>query len=134
MYEGLFGLDTNLAAAPRMVSSWSLSSDAKTYTMTLRDGLNFHAGRPVTVEHVIPSLDRWLAGQFSGHPTLMRQFTAENPFRAVNDLTFTVNLNDPYAAVLAAFAMPCQFPVVMPAELAANAPTEAIEDWTGSGP
>ena len=134
MYEGLFGLDSNLASAPRMVSGWSLSSDAKTYTMTLREGLNFHDGRPVTVEHVIPSLDRWLAGQFSGHPTLMRQFTAENPFRAVNDLTFTVNLNEPYGAVLAAFAMPWQFPVVMPAELAANAPTEAVEDWTGSGP
>ena len=39
MYEGLFGLDSNLASAPRMVSGWSLSSDAKTYTMTLREGL-----------------------------------------------------------------------------------------------
>ena len=47
-----------------MVDSWSLSEDRLTYSFTLRDGLKFHDGKPVTSEDCIASIKRWGARDF----------------------------------------------------------------------
>jgi peptide/nickel transport system substrate-binding protein len=36
-----------------------VSDDKLTWTFTLRDGLEFHDGQPVTTEDVLASLKRW---------------------------------------------------------------------------
>ncbi len=57
VWDTLFAMDEKLQPQPQMVDAWSLSDDKLTYTFTLRDGLKWHDGKPVTVEDVIFSLE-----------------------------------------------------------------------------
>ncbi len=59
LYDTLFALDENLQVKPQMVDKWETSPDGLTWTFTLRDGLEFHDGAPVTSDDVIASLKRW---------------------------------------------------------------------------
>src|SRR5438874_12803939 len=40
-------------------SKWSESPDHRLWTFTLRPGLAFHDGKPVSAEDVVASLERW---------------------------------------------------------------------------
>ena len=42
-----------------MVDKYEVSADKLTYTFTLRDGLLWHDGKPVTAEDCIASIKRW---------------------------------------------------------------------------
>src|SRR6202795_1459572 len=59
VYDTLFSLDENLVPQPQMVGKYEVSADGLTYSFTLRDGLKFHDGTPVTAEDVVASLKRW---------------------------------------------------------------------------
>ena len=59
IYDTLFGNDGNQKPQPQMVGKYEISPDRLTYTFTLRDGLKFHDGSPVTTKDVIASLKRW---------------------------------------------------------------------------
>ncbi len=61
IYDTLFAVDDKLAVKPQMVDTWKVSDDKLTYTFTLRDGLVFHDGKPVTSEDCIASIRRWAA-------------------------------------------------------------------------
>ena len=50
IYDVLFALDANLQPKPQMVDKWSASEDGLTYSFTLREGLEWHDGQPVTAE------------------------------------------------------------------------------------
>ena len=52
-------MDEDFKPQPQMVESWNTSSDGKTWTFVLRDGLKFHDGNPVTGDDVVASLERW---------------------------------------------------------------------------
>ena len=58
IYEGLVKSDENGNLIPAVASDYKVSSDGKVYTFTLRDGIKFHNGNPVTVEDVKYSLER----------------------------------------------------------------------------
>ena len=49
-----------------MVDKWTVSDDKLTWTFTLRDGLEWHDGKPVTAEDCIASLKRWGARDAHG--------------------------------------------------------------------
>ena len=59
VYDTLFAADENLKIHPQMVGDYSISDDGLVYTMTLRDGLKWHDGTPVTSEDCIASIKRW---------------------------------------------------------------------------
>ena len=59
IYDTLFGTDLAGKVKPQMVDKWSMSKDSLSWTFTLRDGLEFHDGKPVTSEDVVASLKRW---------------------------------------------------------------------------
>jgi peptide/nickel transport system substrate-binding protein len=59
VYDTLFALDEELNVQPQMVESYEISDDNLTYTFTLRDGLLWHDGAPVTSEDAIASIERW---------------------------------------------------------------------------
>ena len=59
IYDQLFGRDENQRPQPQMVAAWSVLDDALTWRFTLREGLLFHDGAPVTAEDVAASLRRW---------------------------------------------------------------------------
>ena len=58
VYDTLLAMDSNFKIQPQM-ASWKISDDKLTYTFTLRDGLKWHDGTPVTAEDCVASLKRW---------------------------------------------------------------------------
>lgn len=58
IFEGLLKTDENGKLIDAVAKSHSISEDGLTYTFTLRDGIKFHNGNPVTVEDVEYSLKR----------------------------------------------------------------------------
>src|SRR5437899_6778838 len=59
VYDTLFALDGKLNVQPQMVERHAMSADKLTWTLTLRDGLEWHDGAPVTAEDCIASIKRW---------------------------------------------------------------------------
>src|SRR5499427_1607047 len=96
VYDTLFSLDEKLAVQPQMVDKWSLSEDKLTWTFTLRDGLEWHDGQPVTAEDCVASIKRWAA----------RDGMAQKLMSAVANLaapdakTIRMTLKQPYGLVL----------------------------------
>src|SRR6516225_7068175 len=70
VYDTLFAMDEKGAIQPQMVDKYEVSADKLTYTFTLRDGLLWHDGAPVTAEDCIASIKRWAAKDTLGQ-TLM---------------------------------------------------------------
>jgi peptide/nickel transport system substrate-binding protein len=59
IYDTLFGVDAKGMVQPEMVDTYTTSPDGKTWTFTLRKGLAFSDGKPVTSADVIASITRW---------------------------------------------------------------------------
>src|SRR5215213_5094869 len=84
VWDTLFALDANNVPQPQMVDTWEVSPDKLTYTFTLRDGLKWHDGPPVTAKDCVASLRRWGAKDSMGRALL--DFTAS--LEATGDKTF----------------------------------------------
>jgi peptide/nickel transport system substrate-binding protein len=91
IYDVLFALDDKLTVQPQMVDTWEVSQDRLRYTFTLRDGLRWHDGQPVTTADVIASLKRW--GQRDSQGKLLMRVT--DSLQEVNDKTFQLVLKNP---------------------------------------
>src|SRR5688572_13727045 len=61
VYDTLFALNAQLEAKPQMVEKHSVSADGLTYSFTLRPGLKWHDGTPVTAADCVQSIKRWMA-------------------------------------------------------------------------
>src|SRR5438876_10703598 len=66
IYDTLFAMDGKGEIQPQMVDKYEVSPDQLTYTLTLRDGLLWHDGTPVTSEDCIVSIKRWGAKDSMG--------------------------------------------------------------------
>src|SRR5438093_2905635 len=66
IYDTLFAMDAKGEIKPQMVDKYEISADKLTYTMTLRDGLVWHDGKPVTAEDCVASIKRWAAKDSMG--------------------------------------------------------------------
>jgi peptide/nickel transport system substrate-binding protein len=131
IYDTLFALDEKLEVKPQMVERWSVSDDKLTWTFTLRDGLAWHDGAPVTAEDCVASLKRWAARD--GMAQKLMSFVAE--LKAADSNTFIMRLKEPYGLVLATLGKPTSnVPFMMPKRVAETDPNTQITDTTGSGP
>lgn len=131
IYDTLFAMDAKGEYKPQMVDKWSVSKDELSWSFTLRDGLLFHDGKPVTSDDVIASLKRWAAKDALGQK--LWSFVTE--IKAVNPKTFEIKLNSPTGLMLMAFGKPSSnVPFIMPARIAATSPNEQIKEYVGSGP
>jgi peptide/nickel transport system substrate-binding protein len=128
VYETLFAWDSRLAPKPQMVERWSTSDDGLRWTFTLRDGLRFHDGQPVTTADVIPSMQRWLT--IGGTPLA----AATDTLAATDDKTFVWTLKRPFPLMLDALAaVPSRIPAIMRAKDLAT-PDKPVTTGIGSGP
>jgi peptide/nickel transport system substrate-binding protein len=131
MYDTLFGTDLEGKVKPQMVDKWSVSKDNLLWSFTLRDGLEFHDGKPVTSEDVIASLKRWGSRDSFGG-ALLRSVDA---WEAKDAKTFTIKLKSPFGVMLEALGKPSSnVPFIMPARIAATPGSEQIKEHIGSGP
>ena len=131
VYDTLFGNDANQKPQPQMVGKYEISPDRLTYTFTLRDGLKFHDGSPVTSKDAIASIKRWGAKDGVGQ-RLMGYVTALD---AVDDKTFKMVLREPYGMVLESLGKSgSSIAAIMREKDAQTDPQQQVKESVGSGP
>lgn len=131
IYDTLFAVDDKLQVKPQMVDKYEVSGDKLTYTFTLRDGLKFHNGAPVTSADAIASLQRWGKNDAMGQKLL--SYTKD--MVAVNTKTFQLILKEPYGLVLDSLGKPSSnVPFIMPKAMADTPANQNVPDEIGSGP
>lgn len=92
--DNLVSLDENGEVVPWLAESWEASDDGLTYTLTLKDGVEFTDGTPLDAEAVAYNFDYWVAGGNSTAAVWLGGYyeSAE----ALDDLTVAVHLSRPY--------------------------------------
>src|SRR6202795_4251323 len=130
IYDTLLAQDSSFKIQPQM-AEFKISDDKLTYTFTLRDGLKWHDGAPVTAEDCVASLKRW--GKADGMGQKLMDFTAS--IEAPDAKTITLKLKEPYGLVLESIGKPSSLvPFMMPKRLAETPPGTPIPEQIGSGP
>ena len=130
VYDTLLATDSNFKIQPQM-AEWKISDDKLTYTFTLRDGLKWHDGAPVTAEDCVASLKRW--GKADGMGQKLMDFTAS--IEATDAKTITLKLKEPYGLVLESLGKPSSLvPFMMPKRMAETPAGQQITEQIGSGP
>src|SRR3954469_13399030 len=131
VYDTLFSVDEQLQPKPQMVDKYDVSADKLTWTFTLRDGLEWHDGKPVTGEDCVASLKRWGAKDSMGQK-LMGEVAS---LTAPDAKTIKMVLKEPYGLVLDSIGKASSsVPFMMPKRVAETDPNKQIDDYTGSGP
>src|SRR5256712_10752046 len=131
IYDTLFAMDAKGEIKPQMVDRYDVSADKLTYTLTLRDGLLWHDGAPVTAEDCVASIKRWAAKDSMGQKLM----TFVGDLVVVNPKTFRLVLKEPTGLVLSALGKPSSnVPFMMPKRVAETDASTQISDSTGSGP
>jgi peptide/nickel transport system substrate-binding protein len=133
VWDTLFAMDEKFDVKPQMVDKYDVSADKLTWTFTLRDGLEWTDGKPVTSEDCIASIKRWAARDSMGQ----KMMGSVTDFEVVDPKTFKMKMKEPYGLVLQSLGKPSSnVPFMMPAKVAATDPFTQIklEDVIGSGP
>ncbi|MCW5729319.1 MAG: ABC transporter substrate-binding protein [Alphaproteobacteria bacterium] len=131
VYDTLFGVDDELVPKPQMVGDYKISDDRKTYTFTLREGLKFHDGTPVTTNDVIASLKRWGAKDQAAR-AMMGYVSA---LEKVDERTFRMVLTEPYGLVLDTLGKTgTMVPIIMREKDAKTEGNAQVTEAIGSGP
>ena len=121
IFDTLLAEDSSFKIQPQM-AEYKISDDKLTYTFTLRDGLKWHDGAPVTAEDCVASLKRW--GKADGMGQKLMDFTAS--LEAADAKTIVLKLKEPYSLVLESIGKPSSLvPFMMPKRLAGNAGRQA---------
>ncbi|MBI1775286.1 MAG: ABC transporter substrate-binding protein [Proteobacteria bacterium] len=131
IYEALFAWDSKFESKPMMAESYTVSPDGRSYRFTLRPGLKFHDGQPVTAADVVPSLKRWITrGQVGGE---LGKFVKD--WQIHDQRSFTLTLNEPFGLTIFLLGGTTgTLPIVMRAKDAAVDAFTPITEAVGSGP
>lgn len=132
MFETLYAFDPSFEPQPLLASGDRVEDDGKTLVISLRKGVSFHNGQPLTAKDVVASLKRW--GEHGSRGKLLLQ-DAES-IEATGTHEVTIKLSKANGAWRNLLAFPNGGPVIYPAEIAEKAGAEPIkkEDYIGTGP
>ena len=113
VFDTLYGLDEKLTPQLQMLAGEKIENDGKQWDFTLRDGLKFHDGSPVTTADVIASLRRWMTID-----AMAKKVAAVTTgMTAVDGKTFEWTLSEPQPGLLDTLAAaPSHFAIVMRAK------------------
>lgn len=131
VFDTLYGVDENNAPQLQMLQSGEVSQDGLLWTFTLREGLSFHDGAPVTAADAVASVTRWMARDSLGQ--VVSEKTTS--ITAVDAQSFTWALNEPFPKLPFALGKanaPCCF--IMPERIAKTDAFGQISEFIGSGP
>ena len=102
---------------PDLATDWEQSDDGKAYTFTLRDGVNWSDGVPVTCNDIKWSFDTIRLGSDAGLPTSPRKthYLAVDSIACPDDLTVVFNLRWAKPAMIEVIGQP--YNVIFPAHI-----------------
>jgi oligopeptide transport system substrate-binding protein len=122
IFGGLIRLDEQLEVQPDGASEWKVSADGTVYTFTIRDGLMFADGSPVTAGDFVYSINRALAPETAsyGAPFQLGHIVGAQDVvdgkvkevsgvRALDDRTLEIRLDAPLAYFLSQLSYPFTF-------------------------
>jgi ABC-type transport system substrate-binding protein len=149
LYNGLVELDDQLKPAPALARRWEISPDGLRYTFYLRPDVHFHdspvfpngKGRQVIARDFVYSFNRILdpatastgAWIFNGKVLeKAKGVVADTAFKALNDSTLLVYLNEPFIAFPEILSMPYAY--VVPREAVQKFGKDFREHPVGTGP
>ena len=120
-----------VSRSSRRWRTWKVSDDKLTYTFTLRDGLKWHDGAPVTAEDCVASLKRW--GKNDNMGQKLMDFTAS--IEPIDAKSIALKLKEPYGLVLESIGKPSSYmPFMMPKRMAETPAGQQMKEQIGSGP
>ncbi len=131
IFDGLVKISPEGEYIPALAESWSANEDGTVWTFRLKNNVFFHNGRKVTAGDFAFSFRRvldpetgsprtWVLDRILGANEFMNGETDEvEGIRALNDLTFQIELAEPFAPFLGLMAMSSSFVV----------PRETVEEW-----
>ncbi|MFJ3671412.1 ABC transporter substrate-binding protein [Streptomyces sp. NPDC090106] len=137
-YEGLVKYQDGSETAkivPSLASSWKVSKDGLTYTFTLRDGVTFHDGTPLTSAAVAAAVARRAA--VDGGPAYMTAGVSK--VTTPDEHTAVLTLKSRDSAFLDYLASPFGLKLISPTALKAHAGKDHAQTWltthdAGTGP
>ena len=138
LFNGLVQMDDNLNVEPSIAKTWHISQDALSYTFTLRNDVYFHkhslfgsdSTRTVTAKDFEYSFNR-LNNKQVASPGSWVLGKVEN-FKALNDSTFNIQLNQPFPAFLGLLTM--KYCSVVPKEIVEHYGSDFRSNPIGTGP
>jgi peptide/nickel transport system substrate-binding protein len=131
VFDTLFSMDTKGAIHPQMVGAVQTSADKLSWEFTLRPGLAFHDGAPVTAADCVASLRRWMPLDSMGRMLA----AATDTMSAKDSGTFAITLKRPFPLLLDVLGKPnAAVPFIMPERILPPGRADRIKEIVGSGP
>ncbi len=94
-YRGLTNFDEDYEIVPDLAESWEASDDGLTYTYTLRDGLLWSDGEPLTSDDIVWTIETAVQQNWINHAEGLAGVTAE----ALDDRTVRITTAEPEATM-----------------------------------
>ena len=94
----------DFATIPGLAESWEASNNGKTYTYTLREGLEWSDGQPLTARDIAFTVNRARTEEWLNHSATVQNLTA----KAIDDRTveITSSVNDPKLPTMDVYILP----------------------------
>jgi peptide/nickel transport system substrate-binding protein len=96
--DKLIELGPDLKFAPQLATGWQWAADGKALTLTLREGVTFQDGEPLTAEAVRTNIERYRTAPESNRKGELRPVTG---VEVVDARTVRLVLSQPYAPLIA---------------------------------
>jgi len=113
LYGGLVKLDETLQVVPSLAETWSVSADSLTYLFTLRDGITFSDGTPITADDVVwtfnhaldPTTGGWTGAYYfsmiaGADEVASGTVTEASGVKKIDDKTVAITIKEPAAYFL----------------------------------
>ncbi|MFH4967358.1 ABC transporter substrate-binding protein [Gaetbulibacter sp. M240] len=138
LFNGLVQLDDQLNILPSIAKDWTISENGLVYTFTLRDAIYFHkhplfgsdSTRVVTAQDFTFSFNRLRDKKLAAPGSWV--LNKVDDFKALNDSTFQIKLNQPFPAFLGLLSM--KYCSVVPKEIVHYYGDEFRSHPIGTGP
>ncbi|MGG1662371.1 ABC transporter substrate-binding protein [Brevibacillus sp. NRS-1366] len=128
IFDKLVDLDENGKIVPMLAESWEISSDNKTYTFKLRQGVKFHDGSDFNAEAVTYNFER----NMDKDSVRRNELKSVDKVTAVDPYTVKVHLKQPYAPFLA--VLTDRTGMMVSPEAAKKAGKDFMNNPVGTGP
>lgn len=131
MYDTLVQQDVKGNVSPQAAASWTIDPAGTQYTFTLRSGMAFHDGSPVTADAVKFSIERMLDPSARGGASNIRGSVSK--VEVVDPTTIRLTLKAPAASLINVMGGASVAPIVNPRVVSAQKGDLSNTD-AGSGP
>jgi peptide/nickel transport system substrate-binding protein len=97
--EYLVVINQDNVSVPWLLESWEPSEDLQTWTLNLRQGIEFNHGPELTADDVVFSIKRWLDPDTGSSTAGLMSYLQPDNIKKVDDYTVELTLDSPQIAV-----------------------------------